>query len=109
MEDDIDDYDIPDFAPNPTWAKGPHQLVKSINELKDYAVPEITRDTVIGQLYLEASDRASRNQAARIRAWELIAELKGWKESTSEVIEENTDNLTVDEIKALKEEFDTSY
>ena len=109
MDDDIDTSDISDFPPQAQWAKGPHKLIKDISELRDMFVPTITRETLIGQLYIEAMDRSSRNQIARIRAIELIAELKGWKESTSDVSDENTDNLTAEEIKAVKDEFERSY
>lgn len=107
--DDIDTSEIPDFAPSPQWAKGPPSVEKHLNSFGDIYVPEISRETVINQLYLEAMDRTSRNQTARIRALELIAELKGWKDSSSDTKEENTDNLTPAEIGLIATEFEDSY
>jgi hypothetical protein len=107
-DDDIDTSGIPDFAPNPKWAKGPPTVSKAINAFDDIYIPEITKDTVISQLYIEAVDRTSRNQAARVRAWELIAELKGWKDNEEDdLIEE--DNLTHEEIASIAKEFNTTY
>ena len=108
-DDNIDTSGIPDFAPNAQWAKGPPQLIRDISELQDMFVPVISRETIIGQLWVEAMDRRGKNPIARIRALELIAQLKGYTESTEDTIDENTDNLTVEEIKSLKDEFEKSY
>lgn len=107
-DDDIDTSEIPDFAPSSTWAKAPHQLVKSIDELRDLFVPVITRETIIGQLWVEAVNPKS-NPIAKVRALELIAELKGYKESTTDAVHEDTDNITAEEIKAMRDEFEKSY
>jgi len=108
-DDDIDTSGIPDFPPNGQWAKGPQQLISDISQLRDLFIPDISRETIIGQLWLEAQDRRGRNPVARIRALELIAELKGYKESHEDVHDEPTDNLTEDEIKKLEDEFQKSY
>lgn len=108
-DENIDTSEIPDFAPSPVWAKGPPSLIKAINGMEDYALPVITRDGLIAQLYIEALDRGSRNQTARIRAIELIAELKGYKESTTDVPDEDTDNITPEEVKTIANEFEKSY
>lgn len=108
-DENIDTSGIPDFAPNPVWAKGKPEVIAAINGMADFALPVITRDSLIAQLYIEALDRGSRNQPARIRAIELIAELKGYKESTTDVVHEDTDNITPEEAKAIAEEFEKSY
>lgn len=107
-DDELDYSGIPDFAPKSQWAKGPPDIVKTMLELKELAVPTISREKIISQLYIEAMDRRSRNQAARIRAWELIAELKGYKDK-DEDIPEVTDNLTHDEISTIAKEFNDIY
>ena len=108
-DDDIDTSNIPDFPPQGQWVKGPPQLITDIAQLRDMFVPDITRETIIGQLWLEAQDRRGRNPVARIRALELIAELKGYKESTEDVHDEPTDNITAEEAKMLEDEFQKSY
>jgi hypothetical protein len=108
-DDDIDTSGIPDFAPNPQWAKGPPDLVKTMLELRGLAVPEITRDTVINQLYIEAMDRKSKTQTARIMAWKLICDLKGYTESTNDIETVKSDKLTPEEMKAIAREFQNTY
>jgi len=108
-DDDIDTSGIPDFAPQAQWAKGPPQLIKDISELQDLFVPTISRESIIGQLWVEAMDRRNRNPIARIRALELIAELKGYKDSHDDTEEEETDNVTEEEATVIAKAFSDTY
>ena len=108
-DDDMDYSDIPEFAPQAQWAKGPQQLVTDISQLQDIFVPAISRETIIGQLWVEAMDRRGKNPIARIRALELIAELKGYKDNSDDKEEEDTDNLSDEEIETIAKKFKDIY
>ena len=112
---DFEDYNIPDMAPAapqvPSWAYGNSEQKREFGALKTIQIPEVTKDMVIGQLYLEAVDRTSRNQGARVKALATIALIKGWVKvpDKDDIPKQDTNNVTAEEAKTVANAFDEQY
>jgi hypothetical protein len=95
----------------PSWATAPSSLKIAIDGEVEVEPILITKDLVVQNLYVEAKDRASKSQAARIQAWKMICELEGYlipEKENNEIIDESPD-ITEDRIKSIAETFNAAY
>lgn len=110
MDNEIPDYSQPLQVPN--WALGDSDNKQTLSSLHEIVVPEITRNMLVNQLYLELMDKKSKNQAARVRAAEVIAKLKGFIDqgpNPDDDLPEDTSNVTTDEAATVAKAFGESY
>jgi len=71
---------------------------------------EIARREITAGLYREANDFSQgANSMTRIRAWEVLAKLKGLDRDEPEHEEADSTPLTAEEIRLLREEFEERY
>lgn len=102
-------------TPLPRFALLTKEHIEYEKNLREHAidVSKLTKDDIVANLLLEARDRRCKNQAARIKALELVAKLRGYLVDKSvdpnQEEDEPDKELTSKEAEMIVKAFNENY
>lgn len=114
-DDDLDYSNVPNDSgplPLPAWAMVTADQKQSVSLLQPMPVALPSKQDIIAQTWLFALDKKNKNEMAKVKAMEITAKLSGYlgdELPKNPGDEEDDSNITADEVKAVREEWDKTY